>query len=434
MSIAADSTHKDHLRQAVITAANTTIKPIWTKSVLLTLSNPRLFLSKLRHQLRLPSDRLFSDISAQTALEKSDGNWDRVINPLASRCGTNITKMTAAFNTYIQPSFQACTTRKQSWRSWCSVLTWAAGRNALHLIIPMTLKTLKAMIWDMMSMLATHSVLKNIIDSVQSRHRRFHLEPPLSGPHSYTRFLKTLVTVQGKQQKLSYPIQKYMIHKLLTHKHTSLTEFRNCLATVSSTIGMFRPDTGSSLQSCDVLFNDDAKLGFLKFKGGATINVSHSKSDQIRKGHQIRFGRSKNPNKDLVYQLGLWMDIAKLRPRLGCTKETRKHARCPVCPPLFPKLQFGKSGQLTATANKMSASSFADMIPAALRCIGLNSSGYTGKSAKIGGMSIATEAHVPENIIWLQSGHTRKSSTPARGYIQLTDVSLLYKPFEAFGL
>ena len=56
------------------------------------------------------------------------------------------------------------------------------------------------------------------------------------------------------------------------------------------------------------------------------------------------------------------------------------------------------------------------------------------KSAKIGGMSIATEAHVPENIIWLQSGHTRKSSTPARGYIQLTDVSLLYKPFEAFGL
>jgi hypothetical protein len=128
------------------------------------------------------------------------------------------------------------------------------------------------------------------------------------------------------------------------------------------------------------------------------------------------------------------MDIAKLRPRLCCTKESRKHARCPVCPPLFPKLQFGKSGQLTATANKMSASSFADMIPAALRCIGLNSSGYTGKSAKIGRMSIATEAHVPKNIIWLQSGHTRKSSTPARGYIQLTDVSLLYKPFEAFGL
>jgi hypothetical protein len=72
MSIAADSTHKNHLCQAVITAANTTIQSIWTKSVLLTLSNPRLFLSKLNHQLRLPSDHLFSDISAQTALEKSD--------------------------------------------------------------------------------------------------------------------------------------------------------------------------------------------------------------------------------------------------------------------------------------------------------------------------------------------------------------------------
>ena len=423
---------KQQLRHAVLLAANSTTYPIWTKSVLPTLSNAEQLLGTLSQHLGLSRRFLFRNISAQTALEHSDGNWDRIIVPLAAQSGTSLPQLTAAFDHHVQPSFQACLTRQQSWRSWCSVLTWAAGRGALPLLMPMTISTLKGMIWDMMGMLAPHSVLKNIIDSIQSRHRLFGFDPPLSGPRSYTRFLHTLDTVQGKQQAPIYPIEKFMVHQLLSRKHNSLTQFRNCLATVTATVGMFRPDTGRSLQSCDVLFNADANRGFIEFAGGATLNVSHSKSDQIRKGHEIRFGKSNDRSKDIVYQLGLWMDVAHLRPRPGCQKPFRKHARCPVCPPLFPKLQTGKGGQITVTSDPMSASSFSDMIPAALGYIGIKSSGYSGKSARIGGMSIATEAHVSEYLVWMQSGH--KMTKSARNYIKLTNVSLLYSAFNAFGL
>jgi hypothetical protein len=435
MPLQVDPISKLNFRRAVIIAADTDIAPIWTKSVLPTLSNAEHFLLSLAHRTGASRKYLFRNISAQTVLEQSDGNWDRTIIPLAAHAGTSLPQLTAAFDRHVQPSFQACLTRKQSWRSWCSVLTWATGRGTLHLLMPMSISTLKGMIWDMMSMLAPHSVLKNIIDSIQSRHRLFGLDPPLSGPRSYSRFLHILDSVQGKQQAPTYPIEKFMIHQLLSRQHSSLTQFRNCLATVTTTIGMFRPDTGRSLQSCDVFFNADALRGFKEFTGCANLNISRSKTDQTRKGHTIRFGRSKDRSKDVVYQLGLWMDVAHLRPRSGCQKSFRRHARCSVCPPLFPKLQCGAGGQIVATNFAMSASSFSEMIPTALSYIGIASPGYSGKSAKIGGMSIAADAGVPEYLIWMQSGHTGKmKSLSARGYITLSNTSLLYSAFNAFGL
>jgi hypothetical protein len=72
------------------------------------------------------------------------------------------------------------------------------------------------------------------------------------------------------------------------------------------------------------------------------------------------------------------------------------------------------------------------MIPAALGYIGIKSSGFSGRSARIGGISIATEARVPEYLVWMQSGH--KMTKSARNYIKLTNVSLLYSAFNAFGL
>ncbi len=91
-----------------------------------------------------------------------------------------------------------------------------------------------------------------------------------------------------------------MVYQLLSRQHSSLTQSRNCLATADATIGMFPPDTCRSLQSCDVLFDADAKRGFFEFTGGANLNFSHSKSDKIRKGHTIRLGISKDRAKDVV--------------------------------------------------------------------------------------------------------------------------------------
>ena len=46
----------------------------------------------------------------------------------------------------------------------------------------------------------------------------------------------------------------------------------------------------------------------------------------------MSFGRSRDPALDLVYQMGLFMDLAGTRPRPDCVKRARPHASCPVCP------------------------------------------------------------------------------------------------------
>jgi hypothetical protein len=58
------------------------------------------------------------------------------------------------------------------------------------------------------------------------------------------------------------------------------------------------------------------------------------KNDQERKSHQMRFRVSTDPQLDLLFQLGLFMDIAGTRPRTNCNGRPNK--RCTVCPPLFP--------------------------------------------------------------------------------------------------
>ena len=60
-----------------------------------------------------------------------------------------------------------------------------------------------------------------------------------------------------------------MIWQLLSRQHSSLVQFRICLATMIATLGMYRPVTGRYLQSCDAFFNADANRGFLEFTGGA---------------------------------------------------------------------------------------------------------------------------------------------------------------------
>jgi hypothetical protein len=80
------------------------------------------------------------------------------------------------------------------------------------------------------------------------------------------------------------------------------------------------------VRHCNAFFNADALRAFKEFTGCANLNILRSKTDQTRKGHTIRFGRSKYRSKDVVYQLGLWMNVARLRPHPGCQNSFRRHA------------------------------------------------------------------------------------------------------------
>ena len=72
------------------------------------------------------------------------------------------------------------------------------------------------------------------------------------------------------------------------------------------------------------------------------------------------------------------------------------------------------------------------MILKALRHAGANSRDYSGVCARRGCISTATEANVPEAILWLQSGHAQSRSS--RVYTKLSRPDLLFATWAAFNL
>jgi hypothetical protein len=72
------------------------------------------------------------------------------------------------------------------------------------------------------------------------------------------------------------------------------------------------------------------------------------------------------------------------------------------------------------------------MIIRGLSHVGVDTSGFSGISARRGGLSTAIEAGVPEAILWMQSGHAQDLA--ARRYVELNSPALLYRTYESFDL
>ena len=129
------------------------------------------------------------------------------------------------------------------------------------------------------------------------------------------------------------------------------------------TVACQRPSEDVADSSCDCWADDDWHQEAVSFQGDVTLYCSIRKQDQECKGYHMRFGCFVDPALDMVYQMGLFMDLAGTRPRAGCTKRTRPHALCPVCHPLFPKFQNGTGRALTLQRNPC------PLPPSPVRCL-----------------------------------------------------------------
>lgn len=423
------------LRSAVVIAVGPTLSPllVWSASVLPTLQNAEDVLRGVIARCCADAWHLLRDSSAPSALDGARGNWEPLLSLLASGVAPTIEAMSAAFEAHILPLGAARGTRVKAWRNWRTVLTWAAGRDALGRILPMDRQTLQAMVWEFTAMGGSRSTIKSVLDAVISRHRDVGLPSPLQGHLSYTRFVRCIARLLGTQLPHKFPVTRDMVVRALRFRPTTLVAFRNKLVLASMTLGCMRPSEAAWLQSCDWWFDDDANRGLVSFRGGATLNCSQRKQDQERKGHHMRFGRANDPDLDLVFQMGLFFDMAGLRPRSGCTKRARPHAVCPVCPPAFPKFQRGPNGSSVLNSRPASSPSLiSEMVASALRDIGVDATGFSGVCCRMGGLTVAIEAGVPEHILWMQSGHSQDKA--ARRYVRLMDPNCLYDTWRAFRL
>jgi hypothetical protein len=147
----------------------------------------------------------------------------------------------------------------------------------------------------------------------------------------------------------------------------------------------------------------------------------------------MRFGKSQDPELDINHQLGLFMDLAGTRPDTECQGAALRGRRCPVCKPLFPKLLRGPDNTWVLHPDpEPTPVLVSSMVVSALRMIDVDTSAFTGVCCRMGGLTIATEAGVPENNMWMQSCHAQDRA--ARRYVRLTNPDRLYDTWRAFNL
>ena len=429
------STRRSDYRTSVLNALgpNLAASALWTGSTVPTLANASELLPSILQPHCPLWERALRDTSSGSPLDAADGNYEPVVLQLASRIPTTVSAMSLAFSTNIAPLGTSRGTRTKAWRNWRSCLTWAVARQACHQLLPMPPTALQAMLWDFASMGATNSTLKSIVDAVISRHRDAHLTPPVSGPGAYLRLTRCLGRVMGTQRPHRFGVTRDMVVALLRTPPSDALAFRNNLVTCTLTVGCMRPGEGADAQSCDLHFNADFLRGFPQFEGGSTLCTRKRKQDQERKGHWMRFGKSADPALDLNHQLGLLMDLLGTRPRTGCTKLARPGARCPVCPPLFPKLARAADGSWSVHPRPTpSSAAVSAMVVAALESLGVDTTSFSGASCRMGGLTTAIEAGVPEHVLWMQSGHAQDRA--ARRYVRLTNPDRLYDTWRSFRL
>ena len=188
-------------------------------------------------------------------------------------------------------------------------------------------------------------------------------------------------------------------------------------------------EDGADLDSCDFWPDHDSEAGYEQFAGGGTLNIKKMKNDQHRRGCRKRYGRSRDPELDVVDQLKAFILQAGLEPRRGCRKRKNPSEGCRVCPPLLPRSLSDGSFDLLRlpTTNHISA-----MVVRAAGLVGVDTRFFSGICARKGGLSTAIEYGVPEEIVWMQSGHA--NSPAARRYVELGSPALLYRTWEAFQL
>ena len=124
------------------------------------------------------------------------------------------------------------------------------------------------------------------------------------------------------------------------------------------------------------------------------------------------------------------MDLAGTRPSSGYLAGQLQGIGCSSCLPLFPNLTCGPGDTWVLHPDpKPPLACVSAMVVASIRVIGVDTTAFSGVCCRMGGLTIATEAGIPENILWMQSGHAQDRA--ARRYVRLTNPDRLYVTWRA---
>ena len=132
-------------------------------------------------------------------------------------------------------------------------------------------------------------------------------------------------------------------------------------------------------------------------------------------------------------RLRRWQNQMSLLPQPGCEKAHGSAAPCRVCPPLFPKVVKGPWDPSTQQRPQaVSAQMVSDAVKATLGYVGIDPTGFCGRSMRIGALTAGVIAGTPEAVLYLQTGHGQFKA--GRVYMHDFSAATLYATSRALGL
>ena len=179
-----------------------------------------LYLSQAFSHLSKPL-HILSNNSALTIHELSNGHASLAASILSSRPYHSISALTEAFNYHLWPMRCQSSTRSSNWRYWNMVITWALSWNVVHHILPMSLDTLKAFTFDLVSFGCTSAVIKSCWAAIQIRHKEFEYTPPIHGSGQYSAWERCIASALGAPARIRFPVPKSIVHSLFLWRSTS---------------------------------------------------------------------------------------------------------------------------------------------------------------------------------------------------------------------
>jgi hypothetical protein len=253
---------------------------------------------------------------------------------------------------------------------------------------------------------------------------------------AFNQFVRPLERAQGTRSKymthrlsiLTWAVWKGCLSQLLPMTDDLLRAYLWDSLAFEASVSVLRHavDAVKGWQTCDIWWGYDYTVGgWAEFKAGAAYDIKVRKNDNVRAWRQARVGVPKDGRYDLLAQTKGALRLLGTTPGPLCDGCT-----LPSLPSAFPRrikkgTEFDLSKQ--ATSPEISA-----MILSGLAHVGFNTAGFSGISARKGGLSTAIKAGVPEAILWIQSGHTQ--DVAARRYVSLNSPALLYRIYEVFDL
>ena len=433
----------------------------WSLRTLIPTAANAAALQEFARRLGPDFQHWFIDDDTLLPLEACQGRWRPAVDALAFavRPGggvPSIGESAGRFDTHIGPLGLARGTRSKYARVRRMVMTWAVWKGVFAQLLPMSDEFVRAFVWDSLAFAATFPVLKQALDAIKAWHRKLGMRIPLDGAGDYRRFSNQLKRFQPSHHPVKFPIHAEAVRRLLTlplppHPPCAgvkpptprgrwvrcptcwayLIRWFCCLAGATGTLTACRCLELGLLKTCCIWWQYDFLVGgWARFKEGAAYNIQVRKNDQHRVGHQARVGVPKDKRYDLLAQTREAIRLLGTEPGPNCEARFDSKTPCRFCPPLFPRrVKKGTEFDLKrhATSPEISA-----MIIAGLAAVGFNTTGFSGISARRGGLSTAIEGGVPEAILWMQSGHSQDLA--ARRYVALHSPALLYATYESFHL